>query len=145
MDCLLKGGAKKIYAIDTGYGELDWNLRNNSKVAVMERTNAMHVKLPELADLITIDVSWTKQKNILPNAFKNLKNGGRVISLIKLHYEAPKHYLRKGKLMEEKVDEILEIVKQEINESGGRINKIVESPLLGGKGRNKEFLALIRD
>src|SRR5438552_12787227 len=62
-DCLLQLGAKKVYAIDTGYGVLDYKLRKDSRVVVMERTNAMHVKLSEPIDLITIDVAWTKQKH----------------------------------------------------------------------------------
>src|ERR1700692_2896638 len=62
-DCLLQLGAKKVYSIDTGYGVLDWKLRNDPRVIVMERTNAMHVQLPELADLISIDVAWTRQRH----------------------------------------------------------------------------------
>lgn len=142
-DCLLQNGAKKVYAVDTAYGELAWNLRNNPKVIAMERTNAMHVDLPEKVDLVTIDVGWTKQRIILPNAFANLKKGGKIISLIKPHYESPKEYLTKGKLIEEKIEEVLEIVKRDIEKCGGKIEKIIESPILGEKGKNKEFLALI--
>src|SRR3954453_6397647 len=61
-DCLLQHGAVKVFAIDTGYGNLDWKLRNDPRVVVMERTNAIHVRLPEPVDLVTIDVAWTKQK-----------------------------------------------------------------------------------
>src|SRR4030067_2584193 len=64
VDCLLQNGAKKIYSVDTAYGELAWKLRNDPKVVVIERTNAMHVVLPEKVDFITVDTSWTKQKNI---------------------------------------------------------------------------------
>src|SRR3989337_3193107 len=97
VDCLLQNGAKKVYSVDTAYGELAWNLRNDPRVVVIERTNAMHVVLPEKVDLVTIDVGWTKQKDILPNAFVNLRIGSFIIFLIKPHYEAPKSYLRKGK------------------------------------------------
>src|SRR5579859_6656968 len=90
VDCLRQNGAKKVYAVETGYGTLDWKLRNDPRVVVMERTNAMHVDLPEKVDLVTIDTSWTKQKNILPNALHNLKPGKQIISLIKPHYEAGK-------------------------------------------------------
>src|SRR5579859_7339270 len=85
VDCLLQNGAKKVYAVETGYGVLDWKLRNDPRVIVMERTNAIHVELPEKVDLITIDTSWTRQRNILPNALKNLKEGRKIISLIKPH------------------------------------------------------------
>ena len=143
VDCLLQDGAEKVYSVDTAYGELAWNLRNNPKVIVIERTNAMHTTLDEKVDLITIDVGWTKQERILPNAFTNLKNGGKIISLIKPHYESPKYLLRKGKLPDDKLDEVLALVRQKIEKIGGKIKNIVESPILGEKGKNKEFLCLI--
>src|ERR1051325_3928155 len=76
VDCLLQRGAKRVYAIDTGYGVLEWKLRKDARVVVMERTNAMHVKLPEKANLVSIDVAWTKQKNILPAARKMIEDDG---------------------------------------------------------------------
>src|SRR3977135_3262569 len=63
VDCLLQRGAAKVYAIDTGYGALEWKLRKDSRVIVMERTNAMHAELPEKVTRISIDVAWTKQKH----------------------------------------------------------------------------------
>ncbi len=138
VDCLLQNGAKKVYSVDTAYGELAWKLRNDPRVVVMERTNAMHVVLPTKADFITVDVSWTKQKNVLPNAFKNLKPGGKIISLIKPHYEAGR-----GKLTDDQVDQVIELTKEDIGKAGGKIEKFIESPILGEKGKNREFLALI--
>ncbi len=143
VDCLLRNGAKKVYAIETGYGVFDWKLRNDPRVVLMERTNAMHVTLPEKMDFITVDTSWTKQKNILPNVIKNLKPGKNIISLIKPHYEASPKYLRKGKLSEEFLPEVLENVKNDIKAVNCEILKMVESPILGEKGKNKEFLALL--
>jgi 23S rRNA (cytidine1920-2'-O)/16S rRNA (cytidine1409-2'-O)-methyltransferase len=143
VDCLLQNGAKKVYAVDTAYGELAWNLRKNPREVVMEKINAMHVRLPEKVDVITVDTGWTKQKLILPNAFKNLSPKGIVISLIKPHYEAPQSYLRGGKLMEEKIEEVLEMTKKSIKEAGGEVENIIESPLVGEKGKNREFLAYI--
>ncbi len=144
VDCLLQNGAEKIYSIDTSYGELAWTLRNNPKVVVMERTNAMHVKLPEKVDLITIDTAWTRQLLIIPNALDNVKDGGIIISLIKPHYEAPKNYLEKGRLKDEFVEEVLKTVKNDIITVGGKVVDIVESPIVGEKGKNREFLALIQ-
>src|SRR5689334_21883246 len=72
-DCLLQNGAEKVYAVDTAYGELAWNLRNDKRVVVLERTNALHVNLPEKMDLITVDTGWTKQSLILPSVLNNLK------------------------------------------------------------------------
>jgi 23S rRNA (cytidine1920-2'-O)/16S rRNA (cytidine1409-2'-O)-methyltransferase len=138
VDCLLQNGAKKVYSVDTAYGELAWKLRKDSRVVVMERTNAMHIVLPEKVDLISIDVGWTKQKYILPNAFKNLKDKGLIVSLIKPHYE-----IGKGRVKEEQIEQILELVQKEISLVGGRVEKIIESPILGEKGKNREFLALI--
>jgi 23S rRNA (cytidine1920-2'-O)/16S rRNA (cytidine1409-2'-O)-methyltransferase len=138
-DCLLQNGAKKVYSVDTGYGVLDWKLRNDERVIVLERTNAMHVILPEKVDFISIDSSWTKQKNILPNAFKNLKEEGVIIALIKPHYEAGKPVLGV-----EEVERVMENSKKKILELGYNILSLTESPILGGKGKNKEFLALIK-
>ncbi|MFZ3301506.1 MAG: SAM-dependent methyltransferase [Microgenomates group bacterium] len=143
VDCLIQNGTEKIYSVDTSYGELAWTLRNNPKVVVMERTNAMHVKLPEKVDLITIDTAWTKQILTVPNALENLKDGGKIISLIKPHYESPKNYLEKGRLRDEFVDEVLEKVKNDIIAVGGKVIDIVESPIVGEKGKNREFLAWI--
>lgn len=144
VDCLIQNGVEKIYSIDTSYGELAWTLRNNPKIVVMERTNAMHVTLPERVDLITIDTAWTKQILVLENAFKNLKDGGTIISLIKPHYEAPKEYLEKGRLKDEFVEEVLEKVKNDIIAIGGKVINLIESPIVGEKGKNREFLAFIR-
>ncbi|EKE05678.1 MAG: hypothetical protein ACD_19C00182G0006 [uncultured bacterium] len=143
VDCLLQNGAGKIYSIDTSYGELAWLLRKNPKVVVMERTNAMHVKLPEKVDLITIDTAWTKQILTIPNALNNLKADGKIISLIKPHYEAPREYLEKGRLKDEFVNEILEKIKNDIIAVGGKVINRIESPIVGEKGKNREFLFLI--
>lgn len=144
VDCLLQSEAKKVYAVEVGYGTIDYKLRRDERVIVMEKTNAMHVKLPEKVDFISIDVGWTKQKLILPNAFYNLKSDGQIVSLIKPHYEADKKYLRKGKLAEEFISQVLDEVKKDVETIGGEIINMVESPILGEKGKNKEFLALIK-
>lgn len=144
VDCLLQNNVEKIYSIDTSYGELAWTLRNNPKVIVMERTNAMHVKLPEKVDLITIDTAWTKQILTIPNALGNLKDGGTIISLIKPHYEAPREYLEKGRLKDEFVEEVIQKVRNDIVAVGGKVLDIIESPIVGEKGKNREFLALIK-
>lgn len=144
VDCLLQNGASKVFSVDTSYGELAWKLRNDPRVVVIERTNAMHVKLPEIVDLITIDTAWTRQILVVENAFKNLKSDGLIISLIKPHYEAPKEYLKKGRLRDEKIDEVLEKVKNDITAINGEVVNLIESPIVGEKGKNREFLALIK-
>ena len=103
----------------------------------------MHVRLPEKMDLITIDTSWTRQILTIPNALSNLKENGIIISLIKPHYEAPKEYLTRGRLGDEHVDEVLEKVKNDITAIGGKVVNLVESPIVGEKGKNREFLVYV--
>jgi 23S rRNA (cytidine1920-2'-O)/16S rRNA (cytidine1409-2'-O)-methyltransferase len=142
-DCLLQHGAAKVYAVDTGYGVLDWKLRNDPRVIVMERTNAMHVHLPEPVELITIDVAWTKQRHILPSAKRLLAAGGTVISLIKPHYEAAPSQLRKGILSTEHIPAVLAAVESDARQTGFVVAATVESPIKGAKG-NAEVLALLK-
>ncbi|HEV8604849.1 MAG TPA: SAM-dependent methyltransferase [Tepidisphaeraceae bacterium] len=143
VDCLLQRGAKRVYAIDTGYGVLEWRLRKDPRVVVMERTNAMHVKLPEKVKLVTIDVAWTRQRNILPAARGMLGEEGIAITLIKPQYEAGVSLLRKGVLPAEHLEAVLENVKADIAASGFSLIDMIESPIRGGEG-NVEMLAHLR-
>ncbi|CAN5614761.1 N/A [soil metagenome] len=143
VDCLLQRGASKVFAVDTGYGVLEYKLRIDPRVVVMERTNAMHVTLPEPADWVSIDVAWTKQKHILPAAKKILKAGGRVITLIKPHYEAEAAQLRAGILPDEVLDAVVTDVINQIKSAGFEVIATVTSPIRGAKG-NTEVLALLR-
>lgn len=142
VDCLIQNGAKKVYAIETGYGVVDWQLRNDPRVIVMERTNAIYVTLPEKVDFISVDVSWTPQLKILPNTVKNLKDGGNIISLVKPHYEATNRGLKlsRGKLSDGEAEEIVQIVAKEIEATGLRVVRQIKSPLTGGKAGNVEYL-----
>lgn len=144
VDCLIQNGAKKVYAVETGFGVLDWKLRQNPKVFVLERTNAMHVTLPEKPSFISIDTSWTRLSKILPNALSNLGDGGDIIALIKPHYEAKKLNLIKGKVPEERIYQIVGDVEKEIEGMGLVKEMLIESPILGGKAGNKEFLIHLR-
>ena len=144
VDCLLQHEVRRVYSVDTSYGELDWKLRNDNRVVVMERTNAMHVDLPEKMDLITIDTGWTKQEHVLPNAFLNLKEGGSIISLIKPHYEAKDHLIHAGKLEAGSYDEVIAKVRADIERIGGKILQIIESPIEGARAGNREYLAWIK-
>ena len=144
VDCLLQNGAEKVYAVETGYGVLDWKLRNDNRVVVMERINAMHVDLPEKVDFITIDTSWTRLENIIPSALKNLKPAGKIITLLKPHYEVESKMLRKGKLQEELIPNVLGLVKNNLGEIDVEIIGETESPLVGQKGGNKEYLLYLK-
>ncbi len=145
VDCLLEHGAEKIYAVETGYGVLDWKLRNDKRVVVLERKNAMHIELPEQVDLITIDTSWTKIEKILPNALKNLKPDGRIVALIKPHYEAEPNMLRKGRVADDFMADILEKVRNRVQKAGAEVIGEIESPLRGEKGKNKEYLFCVKN
>lgn len=144
VDCLLQRGATKVYAVDTGYGVLDWKLRNDQRVVVIERTNALHVKLPEPIDLITIDVGWTPQRLIIPHALKLLKPGGNIISLIKPHYESAPNQRQAGTVIDSVLDDVLMQVRHDVAAAGVAILHEVESPLVGGKGGNREWLWLMK-
>jgi 23S rRNA (cytidine1920-2'-O)/16S rRNA (cytidine1409-2'-O)-methyltransferase len=142
-DCLLRRGAARVYAVDTGYGVLDYKLRKDPRVVVMERTNAMHVELPEKVGLVVIDVAWTRQRMIVPSAMRLLAGGdagGEIVSLIKPHYEAPRAWLKAGVLLPERIDEVIDAAKAEFEAIGLQIRGITRSPIRG-TGGNTEALA----
>jgi len=143
VDCLLRRGAARVYAVDTGYGALDWTLRKDARVVTLERTNAMHVALPEKVDLVTVDVAWTRQCKILPNARKLLKPGAAVVTLIKPHYESDTAQLRNGVLIESEIEGVMSRVQQEAESLGFLWERSTPSPIKGAKG-NTELLALLR-
>lgn len=145
-DCLLQRGAAKVYAIDTGYGELAWKLRKDPRVVVMERTNALYCPVAEAVDLVVIDVAWTSLALALPAAMRWLKSDGFVISLLKPHYEAARMARHKpgAVLTDQQARNICMQVCGEIQERGqGLVAAVMASPLRG-KGGNLEFLAMVR-
>ena len=143
VDCLLQRSAARVYATDTGYGALEWKLRKDPRVVVMERTNAMHAVLPEQVALVTIDVAWTKQRHILPAARRMVRDDGHVVTLIKPHYEAAPALLVKGVLPAEEVDGVVHAAGADVVASGFELLRTVRSPIKGSKG-NAEVLALLR-
>jgi 23S rRNA (cytidine1920-2'-O)/16S rRNA (cytidine1409-2'-O)-methyltransferase len=143
VDCLLQRGASKVYSIDTGYGVLDWKLRNDPRVVVMERTNAIHATLPERVTLVSIDVAWTRQRIILPAAVRVGTPDVQILTLIKPQYEAERHMLRDGVLPDQLLDEVLKGVKGDIDALGLRIRGVIPSPIKGAGG-NAEYLAWLQ-
>ncbi len=143
VDCLLQHGAARVYSVDTSYGTLAWTLRKDPRVVVLERTNALHVELPEPVDLVTVDVGWTPQHRILPIALSALAPNGLIVSLIKPHYEADSSKLRRGVLPDEECDAVLRTVEHRLSELSIHLSATVESPIRGRAG-NREFIALIR-
>ncbi len=157
-DCLLQSGAAKVVAIDTGYGTLAWKLRQDPRVRVMERCNALHAPLPtddDRVDLVVIDMGWTPQRLCIPVAIKWLQPGGsgRILTLIKPHYELTKEeqatLLHHGVLDVEVAEQVTRRVCAAVGEWGGELIGLTKSPIEGGhtKGNkvgNAEWLGLIQ-
>jgi 23S rRNA (cytidine1920-2'-O)/16S rRNA (cytidine1409-2'-O)-methyltransferase len=138
-DCLLQHGAARVFSVDTAYGVLAWTLRKDSRVVVMERTNALHVKLPEKVRLAAVDVGWTRQEKVLPVATL-LEAGGEVLTLVKPHYESEAARVQRGVLSKEQSEEMLWAVIDGIERMEWRVRGVMRSPIEGQKG-NVEYVA----
>jgi 23S rRNA (cytidine1920-2'-O)/16S rRNA (cytidine1409-2'-O)-methyltransferase len=141
--CLLARGADRVYALDTSTKLLDYSLRRDPRVVVMEGVNALHASPPEPVDLVVIDVGWTRQILILPAARSWLKPDGRVITLVKPHYEADRALLKRGRLPDERVKEVVAGVLQNVANLGWQVLDRMDSPIRGGAG-NQEILVLLK-
>ncbi|MBQ3503830.1 MAG: TlyA family RNA methyltransferase [Oscillospiraceae bacterium] len=144
-DCLLQQGARKVFAIDVGYGQLDWKIRSDDRVVVMERTNIRFVTpedLGEPLDLSVIDVSFISLKLVLPTIKQLLKPTGQVLCLIKPQFEAGKEKVGKKGVVREKSthQEVLDNFVALAGELEFRILGLTFSPVKGPEG-NIEFLA----
>lgn len=146
-DCALQSGAAKVYSIDVGYGQLDWKLRQDPRVVVLERTNVRNVTLEEFTDVIdfvSIDVSFISLRLVLPAVKRFLKSDGEVVCLVKPQFEAGKDRIgKKGVVKDPKIhiailSEIMEVFRQ--NQFG--IKALTFSPITGPEG-NIEFLAYL--
>jgi len=142
-DCLLQHGAKKVYAIDVGYGQLDYRLRSDPRVVTMERTNARYVDaLPESIDLVVVDVSFISLKLIIPKAQAWLTDNGQMITLIKPQFEAGRDEVGKGGIIRDKEVHraVLLTICQFATQTGLAVSGLTHSPIQGSDG-NIEFLA----
>ncbi len=147
-DCALQHGVKKVYAVDVGYGQLAWKLRNDPRVVNWERTHIHQVtpdRLEALADVITIDVSFISLLKVLPTVQTLLAPQGHIIALIKPQFEAGKGQVGKGGIIRDHRQhrDILQHVLQGIRELGFAIEGLSTSPIRGAEG-NIEFLAWLR-
>jgi 23S rRNA (cytidine1920-2'-O)/16S rRNA (cytidine1409-2'-O)-methyltransferase len=147
-DCLLQRGAEKVYAIDVGYGQLDWKLRNDPRVIVLEKLNARFLTrehVPEVVALCVIDVSFISLTLILPNALALVEPGGVILALIKPQFELQRSDVGKGgivrdpRLHQKAQDKIVAFV----NDLGNVVAGIVPAGIKGAAG-NQEFFACIR-
>ena len=146
--CLLINGAKKVYAIDVGYNQLDWQMRSDARVVTLERRNARLMKADWFEDKIEfgcMDVSFISIKLILPNILKILENGSYFVALIKPQFEAGKENVGKnGVVRDAKVHKkVIEEILGFVNEIGFLVEGLNFSPITGPKG-NIEFLLLLK-
>ncbi len=156
-DCLLKAGAARVTAVDTGYGILDYRLRTDPRVIVRERTNAIHADPPPDADkpaLIVIDLGWTPQRLAVPAALRWLRSdpASRIITLIKPQYEADAAIktasMREGVLDDAAAERLAQATADAMPALGATCLGLTRSPILGGETRGKsrgnaEWLALL--
>ena len=144
-DCLLQHGAEKVFAIDVGYGQLDWKLRSDDRVVVIDRKNARQLSLDEVGgeplDLAVIDVAFISLKLILPAVFKILKPGGQWIALVKPQFEVGKEEVENKGIITDltKHVKVLLELKQFVEGSGWCLAQVCRSPIKGQKG-NQEYL-----
>ncbi|WP_432665208.1 TlyA family RNA methyltransferase [Wukongibacter baidiensis] len=146
-DCMLQNGAKKVFSIDVGYGQLDWKLRQDERVVCMERTNVRYVKPEDIGegiDFASIDVSFISLKIVLPVVKELVKENGQVIFLIKPQFEAGRKKVgKKGVVRDKRVHkEVIEELLKFTYELGLTIEGLTYSPIKGPKG-NIEFLAYV--
>ena len=146
-DCMLQNGAVKVYAVDVGYGQLDWKLRNDPRVVCMERTNARyltHEQIPEELDFASIDVSFISLRLILPAVNGLLRAGGHVVCLVKPQFEAGREKVgKKGVVRDAGVHrEVLENFLIHAKEAGFTVLDITYSPIRGPEG-NIEYLGYL--
>ena len=147
-DCLLQNGAARVYAVDVGYGQLAWKLRQDPRVAVIERTNIRHMQIEAIAepvDLATIDVSFISLKIVVPAVAAFLKNGARLLALIKPQFEVGKDQVGKGGVVRDASlhNRVIHNLSAFFVELGFLSETVIPSPILGPKG-NREFFILLQ-
>ena len=147
-DCMLQNGARRVYAVDVGYGQLDWKLRSDERVVCLERTNARYLgteQIPEPLDFASIDVSFISLKLIFPALYPLLREGGEIACLIKPQFEAgPEKVGKKGVVRDPKVHlEVLENFLTHAKDNHFTVLGITYSPIRGPEG-NIEYLGYLR-
>ena len=148
-DCMLQNGARKVFSIDVGYGQLAWKLRQDERVVCMERTNIRYVTIEdtkEFADFASIDVSFISLKLVLPVAHNLIIPGGEIVALIKPQFEAGKDKVGKKGVVREKSThiEVIEMVSKFAVETGFSILNLDYSPIKGPEG-NIEYLIHLKN
>ncbi len=145
-DCLLQRGVSKIFGIDVGYGQVHEKIRQDPRVVVMERTNLRHVKsLPQLVDIVTLDLSFISVLKIIEVVAQLLKSGGDLVVLIKPQFEVEKGQVGKHGIIKDPAlhAQVIEKLTRGIIHYGFSCVGVIESPILGAEG-NKEFLGYFK-
>jgi 23S rRNA (cytidine1920-2'-O)/16S rRNA (cytidine1409-2'-O)-methyltransferase len=147
-DCLLQRGARRVYAVDVGYGQLAWKLRNDPRVVSRERTNVRNLEradIPERVDLVVIDASFISLRLVLPSVLRLVDPGCRIVALVKPQFEVGKGRVGKGGVVRQAAlhAEVLADMQVAVAALGLRIDAIMTSPLLGPAG-NREFFLVLR-
>ena len=145
-DCLLQRGARHVYAVDVGHGQMDYGLRQDERVTVIEKTNARHpFDLPEQVDLIVIDVSFISLTMVIPEAVRHLDPGRYIAALVKPQFEAQKSQVGRGGVIKDpKVH--ADVLGNTVNWAVGqglRVRNMCRSPIQGDAG-NREFFILFQ-
>ncbi|MGE5416353.1 MAG: TlyA family RNA methyltransferase [Acidobacteriota bacterium] len=148
-DCALQNGASRVYAVDVGYGQLDWRLRSDPRVVVIERTNIRYAapdKFPERMDIATIDVSFISLNLVLAPVYSLMKPGGEVIALVKPQFEAGREQVGKKGVVKDPLihQEVLQRVIKQAQEIGFMAKNACYSPVKGPNGNIEYFLHLIK-
>ena len=143
-DCMLQNGAKEVYAVDVGHGQLAWKLRNDTRVVVMEKTNIRYVKpedIGESIDFASIDVSFISLSKVLPAAYNLLSERGEIVALIKPQFEAGREKVGKKGVVREKSThiEVIQNCFAYAKENGFFVRELEFSPVKGPEG-NIEYL-----
>jgi 23S rRNA (cytidine1920-2'-O)/16S rRNA (cytidine1409-2'-O)-methyltransferase len=146
-DCLLQHGAAKVYAVDVGYGQLAWRLRQDGRVVVIERTNIRHMpadRIAEAADLATIDVSFISLRLVVPAVLKFLKPGGQILALIKPQFEVGKGKVGKGGVVRDAAlrESVINGLVDFFHQLGLACGPVVPSSILGPKGNQEYIISL---
>jgi 23S rRNA (cytidine1920-2'-O)/16S rRNA (cytidine1409-2'-O)-methyltransferase len=145
-DCLLQHGARRVVALDVGHNQIDWRLRTDERVEVREGVNARHLtpeEFGEAFDLVTVDVSFISATKILPALVPLLKEGGRVVLLVKPQFEVGRGEVGKGGVVRDPAQHarVVEEVNAAARSLGLAVRGVTDSPITGADG-NREFLAL---
>lgn len=143
-DCMLQHGAKRVYCVDVGYGQIAWKLRQDPRVVLIERTNIRYLerdKVPDAIGIATIDVSFISLTKVVPTVMEFLKDNGEIVALIKPQFEVGKGEVDKGGIVKDDTKRLVAVehVRDVLESLGLETIGLMQSPIVGQKG-NVEFL-----